>query len=637
MADAISGYQMLRIGGLASGLDTDTMIEDMMKAEEAKVFKIEQQKIMTEWQQEAYRSIIDKLKTFSDEHFNLLAADKNIMSATSYKASSVTGAQGVLSLITSGSAINGNYTINSVQQLASASVVQSSARCVEYITSGRDLSEAESIAMSGKAFELRLDDMQLRLSFDQDYTNLADLADAMQQKIDAAFGSGRVEVSIVDGKYLALNADNSRLQIFGDVTAGTWEENIAGVTELGFEVGDLNMVNTNASLYETFGEEAEQVSFKINGVQFTFKSHLFSIENIMQEINKSEAGVTITYSSMDDRFTIKSNQSGAASEIKIENLTGNVFGEDGYFKIDSGSVRNGQDAVFYYNDPTLSNPIRRSSNVFTIDGVTVSLQKTTTEAVSYKVYDDVDKAQEKIEKFIDSYNSLLQELGMLIWQKKDRDYAPLSDKQKEEMSETEITKWEAKAKEGILNSDPLLWRMYTELRNAFLNKIEGAELSFFEIGVASTKDNKYGQLEIDDAKLRTALEKNLAGVMELFTKSSDVGYSRDLTSAKAAERFNENGLGERVNDIIRNYITTKRDVNGNKGFLIEKAGLAGDTTEYTNALTKELQKIKEKIETATERMNKKEDQYWRQFAALEQSINILNSQSSWFNSMLGNK
>ena len=78
-------------------------------------------------------------------------------------------------------------------------------------------------------------------------------------------------------------------------------------------------------------------------------------------------------------------------------------------------------------------------------------------------------------------------------------------------------------------------------------------------------------------------------------------------------------------------------MNGNKGYLIEKAGLAGDTTEYTNALTKELQKIKEKIETATERMNKKEDQYWRQFAALEQSINILNSQSSWFNSMLGNK
>ena len=55
------------ISGLASGLDTEGMIENLVKSYQAKINSLNQQATKTEWKQEAYRSIISKMVGFTNK------------------------------------------------------------------------------------------------------------------------------------------------------------------------------------------------------------------------------------------------------------------------------------------------------------------------------------------------------------------------------------------------------------------------------------------------------------------------------------------------------------------------------------------------------------------------------------------
>ena len=47
------------LSGLASGLDTESMIENMVSGTKAKITSLQQKRTTWEWKQEAYRNIID--------------------------------------------------------------------------------------------------------------------------------------------------------------------------------------------------------------------------------------------------------------------------------------------------------------------------------------------------------------------------------------------------------------------------------------------------------------------------------------------------------------------------------------------------------------------------------------------------
>lgn len=59
-----------RLTGLASGMDIDSIVEKLMKAESAKMEKLQQQKQKYEWQRDSYRSINTKLEAFRTEAYD---------------------------------------------------------------------------------------------------------------------------------------------------------------------------------------------------------------------------------------------------------------------------------------------------------------------------------------------------------------------------------------------------------------------------------------------------------------------------------------------------------------------------------------------------------------------------------------
>ncbi|WP_306798684.1 flagellar hook-associated protein 2 [Oceanobacillus saliphilus] len=105
----------MRIGGLASGIDTDSIIKDLMKAERMPLDKMEQDKIKMEWQRDAFRDINKKLLELD----NMMLDMK--MSRT-YNSKQVTSTMpGAVTATGTASSTNGTYNI-SVQRLASSAI-----------------------------------------------------------------------------------------------------------------------------------------------------------------------------------------------------------------------------------------------------------------------------------------------------------------------------------------------------------------------------------------------------------------------------------------------------------------------------------------------------------------------------------
>jgi flagellar capping protein FliD len=125
------------------------------------------------------------------------------------------------------------------------------------------------------------------------------------------------------------------------------------------------------------------ISFNINGNDFTF-SESDTLNTVISTVNRSDAGVTMSYSSLSDGLTVKSKAKGADSAFVISDVSeSNFFAA---FNISGGTVNNGTNAVLRINNYM----VEQNSNVFTIDGITYNLLKSTSNETSFVVTQDVD-------------------------------------------------------------------------------------------------------------------------------------------------------------------------------------------------------------------------------------------------------
>ena len=140
------------------------------------------------------------------------------------------------------------------------------------------------------------------------------------------------------------------------------------------------------------------------------------------------------------------------------------------------------------------------------------------------------------------------------------------------MSEKDIELWEEKAKTGLLRNDSILEKMVLEMRKALYDSIEGVGIHLTSIGITTGSYEQKGKLVVNENELKKAIKNNPEGIMELFNKRSEKypSYSRSLTTEEKEIRYKESGIAQRIYDIIEDNISTFRDKDGNKGFLLEK-------------------------------------------------------------------
>ncbi|AYD40711.1 hypothetical protein D4Z93_09280 [Clostridium fermenticellae] len=384
---------------------------------------------------------------------------------------------------------------------------------------------------------------------------------------------------------------------------------------------------------------------------------------------QTNGAVTAKLNDLTGTFSIQTADTGASSSLKIGNVSDtDTTAKDLLSKfninVDSASGVSGigeQDALFAIKEPDSSSYIvgENSSNNFVANGVQYTLSDvnstmdyissdnvgksvpddsfTTSDIpVSVSISQDTSKIKDIITSFIDKYNNVIGEIQDKLNEKKDYDYKPLTDTQKSTMSDTDITNWETKAKQGILRNDDNLQNLLNDLTNAFYTPVEDADgnkastLYFGDIGsnaigISTSSDyTQGGKISItDETKFTDAITNHLDEVMKLFTTTSD--------STDATDKFKQSGIFERISDTFNNNVGIVGS-SYNNSILTKYANVQEDYSIYggggSGTLPDQIYQQQIIINDLTTRMNDDQTKYYNQFTQLETAMEQLNAQQS---------
>lgn len=485
----ISGINSIRFSGLASGLDTESIIKDLMKLEQSKVDRIAQQKTLLEWKRDDYREINTKLLALRNTSFDMKLQGTFMTMKTSSSNESV------LTATASVSAVEGNYSLE-VTQMAKAAYFQSTP--VDGFTS-----QAGTFTVTG------------------------------------AKGSAQITVAAED--------------ILGDILA---------------KINDV----------------ADQT-----GVRASYDENINRIF-LMSSESGSQASIRMT-------------ANDAAGQADLQGLLGGTF-EIGVER----SLASGQDAVVSVNG---GSSLTFSANSFSLLGMTINLKSEGT--ASLAVSRDTDAVVDKIKTFVENYNAVMEKISSKTSEKRYRDFPPLTEEQKKDMSEKDIELWEEKARSGLLSSESLLKGVYNQIRFGTMGAVEGTGSEYktlSSIGITTASWYDQGKLYIDETKLREALTEDPEGVMKLFTNSSEVD--------------SEKGIAQRLCDNLDSAMANITDKAGRASTLVDQSYLG-----------KEIERTEDRLEEMEERLLDIEERYWTQFTAMEKALQQMQSQSNWLMAQLG--
>lgn len=610
----------LRIGGLVSGIDIDQIVSDLMKVERTRVDKLYQQKQLLTWQKEDYRNVNLKLKSLYDFVFKMRLQGTYLKYKTIGTLASGLSADSFFTATAGASAVAGEYTV-SVRELAESAELKSAGSLSGL--RGEAITGPVSVEPNNNQFIMVVDGVEKIVEIKANSYNIGELKEALQDAIDKAFGPGKISVNVQNSSLVIAPAESYDKS----VTIVLKESSPGLLSALGFSDGaTYRQIDPSKSIAQLranfandpFGGNNDLTEFKFtvtaNGVSKTFTFSVDeSLNSILSKISADkDLNVSAYYDPITDKIVFKTRNTGASASISIvsEEGGGNLFGENGAFKI-SGSA-SGKNAVVVINGITME----KSSNTFTVNGITFTLKKAMGEGESatLNVERDIDSVVETIKTFVELYNETIEYINSKLTEQRYRDYPPLTDEQKKEMTEDEIEKWEKMARSGLLRSDQLLISIRDRMRQILYTPVNGlpAEYdSLLDIGIKSGAYYEKGKLYLDEEKLREALNQDLEAVMKLFTNQGS-----DSTGS---------GVAVSLYDALKNGIKS----------ITDKAG-GGDFEVFDNSLlARRIREIDERIDTMEEKLREIEERYWKQFTQMEKYISAMNQQSLWLASQFG--
>lgn len=441
----------------------------------------------------------------------------------------------------------------------------------------------------------------------------------LQDKLDFAFGTNTVKATVttkkVDGKDVnvySLTTTQGRKIVVGGSSSG--------LETMGFKAGQSNTVAMGYALGDVFNITGDE-TFKINDKEITVSKD-DTISEFMKKINTSDADVTIQYSELENKFVMSRNSSGAGFDIKVEDSSNKIL--NAVFGGNLGATAGKNSKVTINGVST-----ERSTNNFTINGLNFELLEKTTQEETITTTRNTDDIFDGIKSFVEEYNTLIKGLNSLVDAKSDyKDYPPLTDDQRKEMSESEIKAWEKKAKTGLLGGDNDISSFLSQMRLALYKKPDSAKYALYDIGIETSKDWKErGKLEIDEDKLRKMISADPTAIQELFTYSET---KIDDNGNKIPD--GNQGIAVSFNTIIK---ATANTSSGSPGTLVSLAGVSGFATDKDNILSDQMNKMTDKIKSLKVAYEKEKTRYWRQFNEMEKVLANLSAQSGWLTQQFG--
>ena len=647
--------------GLISGMDTEGMVKELVAASSTKVNKVKQEQEKLEWKQEAWQDLNTKLYNFyKGELFNFKSAGTyNTKKATSSDDTKVKVSAGA-------NAPSGSHTV-SVKQLASSAYltgasIKSDKAYVSYSdittsTNFADMTDADgnSLALEGQTISIsstfKGEDGQMTtevLEFTlggSEENSIANLSE-LNSKLAANKNFKGLKASMVDGKITFTNStgkENKDFEMEG-TTFNISADALGMNGELGFKT-DKNAENhptlestLDANYKKEFtGADINKstkltdiginvgTTFSINGKDYVVDDKT-TIATFTEELSKM--GVGASFDANHGRFYINSSKSGVENNFELTSSDANALEILG---LGSGATKvDAQDAIIEYNGVEYTG----NSNTFEINGLTITANSVTgtynketgeftnDAPININVAQDTDKMYDSIKTFVNKYNELIEEMNKL-YNEKTTDYEPLTDEERSQLSETQIEKWEEKAKQGLLRRDSTIDKLLTNMRNILNKSVEvtmedGSKQTFTlaSLGIVTGDYTEKGKLHIlgdeDDStyssetnKLKAALEANPEIFAQVFAGAGEA-----------------NGIGEQLYDSLTKSMA--------------RTSTSRSLTFYDDiSMEEQMKDYEDDVEKWQEKLQKIEDKYYDQFAAMESAMAALQQQQSYIASLMG--
>lgn len=414
------------------------------------------------------------------------------------------------------------------------------------------------------------------------------------------------------------------------VTAADSNGNSVDFSMTSVEGGTLGLTKASASNKISSGSTLSDLGFKpeadgtyklnINGTEISLDKKS-TISSMMSAVNKSAAGVTMTYSSLTNSFTLESKEFGGAGKVEVGDTS---LGRSLGLVDDNGTVgaSEGQNAIFEIN----GQEVYLNDNTYTLDGNTFTFNDNMTigETYTVNIAKDSTTVKDALKKFVESYNKLIDDVYGYIGKSPAKDddgntYEPLTNAEKEEMSEDEITKWEEKAKQGVLYNDSTVSTIMSQMRSALYTNVtldDGSKFGIYNLGIKTSSEwSEHGKLQIDENAFDKAFENNEDAIIKLFTDS-------------------DTGMMKKLNSVIDGAVKSRGAAN-TRGTLVRKAGKADSSVTTDSTIYKEMVKMQDRLKELQDRYNTKEEYWWKVFTNMETAMADLNSQTSYISSYLG--
>ncbi len=281
------------------------------------------------------------------------------------------------------------------------------------------------------------------------------------------------------------------------------------------------------------------------------------------------------------------------------------------------SIKWANDAVIKLDGAELTG----SSNTFTVNGLTLNLTGTTLdkttgeyEEIQLNVTNDTDTAYKMVKDFVKKYNELLEEMNKLYKADSARGYDPLTDEQKEAMTDDEIEKWETKIKDSLLRRDDTLSGIITVMRSSLqtTTEVDGKKYSLSSFGI------------------RTSSDYTENGKLHIYGDEDDETYSTQTNMLKAA-------LEENPEAVMKTLAEAGQSLYDAMTKKMAKTSLSSALTFYNDKKMDDDQKAyKKQISSLEDKLNDLEDRYYKQFTAMEKAMTKMQNSASVFGTYYGN-
>lgn len=428
---------------------------------------------------------------------------------------------------------------------------------------------------------------------------------------------------------------------FSNTSAGTAPTSATKLSELGYtgSGGDIQVKDSSGNVVKT--------------VSVTGNT---TIKDLVSALNG--AGDTkASFDATNKRIFMTSNKTGEQNAFSLDG-DADILKTVGLSKEGGASIVDAQDSEIELNGAKFTS----ANNTYTVNGLTIDcLAETGNSEISITTSVDTQSMYDQVKSFLSQYNSLMKEMYSLYNADSAKGYEPLTDSEKDQMTDTEVEKWEEKIKAALLRRDDTLDGIMSTMKNAMSTSYYiyngnavtyDSDKQYYKCNGNAIK-NSDGSYVTSASQLKLWASANGAKKYSLSSFGIKTEDYATMTANSSQDAYHIDGdaddsVSKNNSDVLMNMLSSDPDTvssfmkqltSGLYSAIDTKMksvkGLSSSYTIYNDIeMAREYSDYTDTISKWEDKLTDLEDSYYKKFAAMESALASLQSQSSSLSSLL---